>query len=149
MTTPTISIRKAETAELDRIEALLEASGLPSEDVREKPSCFFVGHDDAELVGIGGVEPHGSNGLLRSVVVAEPHRGQGYGTALCDALEGRARANEIETLYLLTTTAATFFRGRGYEVTDRETVPESIRGTTEFADLCPDSATCMRKDLDE
>ncbi|MFC4450135.1 arsenic resistance N-acetyltransferase ArsN2 [Halorussus aquaticus] len=147
MTTPSITVREAESAELNRIEELLESNGLPSQDVREKPSCFFVGREDAEFVGIGGVEPHGSNGLLRSVVVAEPHRGQGYGTALCDALEDRARTSGIETLYLLTTTAAAFFRRRGYEVIDREAVPENVRETTEFADLCPSSATCLRKDL--
>jgi amino-acid N-acetyltransferase len=53
----------------------------------------------------------------------------------------------VETLYLLTTTAAAFFARHGYETVERDTVPARIRGTTEFDDLCPDSAVCMRKRL--
>ena len=95
------------------------------------------------------VEQYGEAGLLRSVVVADPHRGAGYGTALCDALEEHARREGVATLYLLTTTtAAPFFRQRGYEETNREATPEAIRETTEFSELCPTAAACLRKRLD-
>ena len=147
MTNPSITLESADPVDVDRVEALLEANGLPYRDVRTKPKCFFLGYSGADVVGIGGVEVHGSDGLLRSVVVTESNRGQGYGTALCDALEDSARTDGTETLYLLTTTAAPFFRRRGYEEIARENVPSSIRRTTEFADLCPDSATCLRRDL--
>lgn len=70
-----------------------------------------------------------------------------YGTALCDRLEDRASADGVETLYLLTTTAAEFFADRGYVAVERSGAPDAIRGTTEFADLCPSSATCMAKSL--
>ena len=53
----------------------------------------------------------------------------------------------VETLYLLTTTAPEFFGERGYAEVNREEAPEAIRGSTEFADLCPTTATCMRKRL--
>ncbi|QLG29169.1 GNAT family N-acetyltransferase [Halorarum halophilum] len=147
MTDESITLRKADVANLDRVEALLEANDLPSEDVRAKPECFLLAYADAEWIGVGGVEIYGPNGLLRSVVVRESNRGQGYGRTLCDALEDHARANGVETLYLLTTTASEFFRQRGYEEVDRECVPGSVRGTTEFSDLCPSSATCARRDL--
>lgn len=147
MTDASLTVRPVDTVTLDRVEALLEANDLPYRDVRTKPDCFYAAHSGTERIGIGGVETHGSNGLLRSVVVTESNRGKGYGTALCDALEDRARTNGVETLYLLTTTASEFFRRRGYEEVDRETVPSSIRQTTEFADLCPSSAPCFSKDL--
>ncbi|WP_135819946.1 arsenic resistance N-acetyltransferase ArsN2 [Halostella litorea] len=147
MTDPSITLRDADGDDLARVESLLAANGLPSGDVRTKPECFHVARADGALVGVGGVEVHGSNGLLRSVVVPEPHRGQGYGRALCDALEARARDAGVGTLFLLTTTAADFFRRRGYEAVDRDGVPPAIAGTTEFADLCPNAATCMRKRL--
>jgi amino-acid N-acetyltransferase len=54
----------------------------------------------------------------------------------------------VETLYLLTTTAAPFFERYGYGAVAREEVPRPIRDTTEFTDLCPASATCMVKGLD-
>lgn len=148
MTDPSITLRKAETADLDRVEALLKANSLPYEDVRTKPTCFFVAFDETGCIGVGGVEIYGSNGLLRSVVITESSRGQGYGTTLCSALEDYARTNGVATLYLLTTTAAAFFRRNGYVEIDRENVPSSIRRTTEFTDLCPESATCLKKDLD-
>ena len=61
------------------------------------------------VYGTDGVEIYGSEDLLRSVVIMESNRGQGYGAELCDSLEEYARTNGVETLYLLTTTAALFF----------------------------------------
>ncbi|QZP36357.1 arsenic resistance N-acetyltransferase ArsN2 [Halobaculum magnesiiphilum] len=143
----TVLLTEADAADLDRVEALLAANDLPTSDVRTGPGRFYLARDgdgDA-VVGAGGVERYGSDGLLRSVVVERSSRGDGYGTALCAALEDRARRESIETLYLLTTTAAGFFERLGYEPLSREHVPASVRSTTEFADLCPSSATCMRK----
>lgn len=145
--TATLTVRKAELDELDHVETLLEANGLPTQDVRAKPECFFVACDEGTVVGVGGFEHDGSDGLLRSLVIMESARGRGYGTALCAALESRARSDGIEALYLLTTTAASFFRKLGYDKITREEVPASIQGTAEFSELCPDSATCLRKDL--
>jgi amino-acid N-acetyltransferase len=129
------------------VERLLTANDLPAEDVASKPEWFYVARRDGERVGIGGLEVYGTDGLLRSVVVEERVRGEGLGVALCERLESEAAAAGIETLYLLTTTAAEFFAGRGYEATVREDAPATIRDTTEFADLCPSRATCMRKSL--
>lgn len=147
MTDSPVAIREADAGDLDRIEALLEANDLPSRDVRSKPDRFFVASADGEFVGIGGVERYGSAGLLRSVVVEESRRGRGHGSALCDALEEQARAGGVDVLYLLTTTAAGFFRARGYDVIDREDAAPTVRQSAQFTDLCPASATCMRKAL--
>ena len=142
-----ITVRRASRDELGRVEALVDANDLPSRDVRANPEAFFVATAGATVVGIGGVEVHGSAGLLRSVVVTESNRGQGYGSALVDSLEHRARTDGVETLYLLTTTAAPFFRRCGYEAIARENAPPGIRETSQFTDLCPSSATCMQKRL--
>ncbi|WP_458208001.1 arsenic resistance N-acetyltransferase ArsN2 [Haladaptatus sp. NG-SE-30] len=147
MTVPSVTIQKADGENIDRVEAMLEANDLPYQDVRTKPEKFFIAYSDTKCIGSGGVEIYGSNGLLRSVVITASNRGRGFGTALCDALEDYARTNGVVQLYLLTVTAAAFFRQRGYEEVVRENVPSSIKQTTEFTDLCPDSATCMRKNL--
>ncbi|QLD86350.1 GNAT family N-acetyltransferase [Natronomonas halophila] len=143
-----ITLTSADAERMGWLEDLLEASGLPTGDLRTSEGRFFVASVGTERVGGGGLEIYGPDALLRSVVVPESKRGQGYGTALCDALEARAQANGVETLYLLTTTAEAFFDAHGYDVIDRETVPPEIRETGEFTDLCPKSATCMRKALD-
>jgi amino-acid N-acetyltransferase len=151
---PPVTLEPA-AAELDYVERLLTEADLPADDVREKARGFYLGvadggpDDEGEhagrRVGCGGVEAHGDAGLLRSVVVAPELRGEGYGAALCSALEARARAEGVSELYLLTTTAADFFESRGYERVSRAGAPAAIRETTQFAELCPDSAVCMRR----
>lgn len=147
MSTATVSLRAADRAALEYVETLLERNALPAEDVRARPDCFYFAVRDGNRVGVGGLEVNGTAGLLRSVVVEEAYRGQGVGGALVAALEERAADNGVGTLYLLTTTAAPFFAARGYEELDRERVPPAIRETTEFAELCPASATCMHRSL--
>lgn len=142
-----VTLHEAAPDGLAYVESLLDAEGLPTRDLQAKPGCFFVATAGGERVGVGGVEVHGAEGLLRSVVVAEDHRGQGHGTALCDELEAHARTAGIERLYALTTTAAGFFRRRGYDVCDGGSVPVQIRETAEFSELCPSTASCLRKRL--
>jgi len=86
-----------------------------------------------------------SNGLLRSLAVAERHREIGLGASLTTEIETYACACGIETLYLLTTTAETFFLNQGFHVIDRIDVPASIRTTEEFKSICPSIAICMMK----
>lgn len=142
-----LTVRPVRPDELDRVEALLDAAGLPSSDVRAKPECFVLASVDSAVVGVGGIERHGSVGLLRSIAIRDVHRSEGYGTALCRGLERTAGAAGLETLYLLTTTAAPFFRRLGYDEVDREAVPPSIQESTQFTDLCPSSAICMQRSL--
>lgn len=145
MSSATVALRRADESDLAYVEGLLSDAGLPSADVRSSPARFYVGYDGAERIGVGGLERYGADGLLRSVVVERSARGNGYGTAICEALERRARADGVETLYLLTTTAAEFFADRGYEYVERADAPPAIRETAEFDDLCPASAACLRK----
>ena len=140
-----VTLRRADESDLSYVERLLSDAGLPSADVRTSPARFYLGYDGDERVGVGGLEHYGTDGLLRSVVVERSARGNGYGTALCEGLERRARADGVETLYLLTTTAAEFFAERGYEEIERSAAPSEIRETAEFDDLCPASAACLRK----
>jgi amino-acid N-acetyltransferase len=142
-----ITVRRAEGTALDDVERLLSAADLPTADLRDEAGRFYVATAGGDLVGAGGLEVHGSAGLLRSVVVEPGARGEGYGTAICDELEARAREAGVDELYLLTATAREFFADRGYRGLDREEAPAAIRSTTEFAELCPESAACMVRDL--
>ena len=147
MNTANVTLRRADEETLGYVEDLLMRNDLPAEDVRENPGTFYVARTGDERVGAGGIEQYGADGLLRSVVVEESARGEGVGTELCATLEAVAREAGVERLYLLTTTAAGFFAGRGYAEIEREAAPERVRDTTEFAALCPASATCLRKSL--
>lgn len=143
-----VSLRRAEPPDRAYVEGRLDGCGLPVEDLDAALDCLYVCEDGDERIGAGGLEQYGEVALLRSVVVDEAVRNEGYGTAICTALLDRASEAGVEEVYLLTTTAAAFFADLGFERTDREAAPESIRETTQFSDLCPDSAACLGYRLD-
>ena len=142
-----LTLRQVDASALEYVERILVRNDLPSQDVRSKPDCFYIGYAGGERVGIGGFERYGTEGLLRSVVVEESNRNEGLGIALCEALEAHASAAGIDTLYLLTTTVAEFFTDRGYREISRGRAPDPIQQTAEFQFLCPETAVCMRKSI--
>jgi amino-acid N-acetyltransferase len=147
MSRRSVTLQQADTSHVSYIETVLERNKLPSQDIHSKLDCFYLGYEDAARVGLGGIEVYGSDGLLRSVVIEHSVRGDGFGTALCDALEEQASADGVETLYLLTTTAIEFFADRGYVEIERTAAPPTIQQTIEFEDLCPTTASCLQTSL--
>ena len=141
-------IQPATAEDLETIRQLLRIVELPHDDLTPAHlSHFLVARDGGDVLGTVGLEPVGDGALLRSLAVAPAHRDEGIGGRLVDAIERRARQWEVQTLYLLTTTAADYFRRRGYQTMDRDALPEAVQQTEEAAQLCPASATCMWKDL--
>lgn len=128
--------------------ALLQSAALPVADLTEAHlGKFFYAGSVAEPDGIIGLELYGTEALLRSLVVAAALRSTGLGGALLDHAESHARRVGVKSIYLLTTTAESFFSRRGYALTRRDDAPASIRTTREFADICPASSTFMVKQL--
>jgi amino-acid N-acetyltransferase len=135
-------------AEAD-VRRLLAAAQLPVADLSAAHLAHFFGCGPQDHPqGVGGVELHGSDALLRSLAVDETLRGRGCGKALVATLEHHAREQGARRIYLLTTTAARFFEGLGYRAVARDAAPERIRATPEFSTLCPASAVFMTKYLD-
>lgn len=146
---PETPIRKAEKQDLQTIVRLLNAVELPTDDVRELgPAAFLVAVTDVGIVGAVGVELYEGVALLRSLAVGEAARGTGLGTRLTEAAEAQARKHGADAVYLLTTTAAPFFRARGYRDIPREAAPAPITQTREYAELCPASAELLEKRLE-
>ncbi|MBU8975882.1 GNAT family N-acetyltransferase [Lysobacter sp. MMG2] len=132
-----------------RVRALLVEAALPVEDLDQSNVHFMVAVDDDATIGAIGLEVFGPVGLLRSLVVRPEARGDGTGGRLVDALESFARTNRVSQLVLLTQTAAAFFAHRGYAVIDRAAAPAEVQRSAEFRSLCPASATCMIKVLEQ
>ena len=128
--------------------ALLEAEGLPACDLTEShlEHFFFTGTDGAPSALVGLVI-HGEDGLLRSLVVSSGARTQGLGAALVRHAEEYAASRQVRALYLLTTTAESYFEHRGYRRLERAQAPPAIQSTREFASLCPASSAFMIKRL--
>ena len=137
------TIRRARPDDLARIEHLLAASALPLDGVSEALNGFSVAEENGSIVGVVAVENCGDYGLLRSAAVESSARNHGIGRRLVEQAIENARANRTKSLYLLTTTAEKYFPLFGFETVTRESVPDSIRGTVEFREACPASATVM------
>jgi amino-acid N-acetyltransferase len=150
--TPTLmpTIRRATTDDAPAVEALLTASHLPLDGVREALGCFVVAHDSGRLVGVAGIEECGVRGehaLLRSVAVDPAWRGRGLGRTLVSRAIALAESRGAKALYLLTTTAEHYFPSFGFTPTSRDAVPDDVRDTAEFQGACPASATVMVREI--
>ena len=134
--------------DLDRVQTLLATAQLPIQDLTAAHcrDFFFTGPPDAPT-GLVGLELFGDVALLRSLVVTPAGRNAGAGTALVRHAEGYARSRGVRALYLLTTTAETFFAKRGYAHAPRDTAPPAIKATQEFSGICPASSAFMSKQL--
>jgi N-acetylglutamate synthase-like GNAT family acetyltransferase len=134
--------------ERDGLAAALQGVGLPTDDVAD-PNRLFWRFETAEMqpVGFGGLEILKEDALLRSIVTLPPVRHRGIGAAIVALLEEEARRHRCDALWLLTTSAKSFFDRLGFAACDRAVVPEAVRSTRQFAALCPDSAVVMMKRL--
>ena len=142
-----IDVEAATPEDLAAIRALLAGNALPVEDLAQSPATFLVARIDGTLAGVVGLEAFGASALLRSLCVAGDHRNRGIARSLCAAIESVARGQGVRDVYLLTTTAGPFFERQGFTVAARDIAPPDIRATAEFRDLCPSTATFMRKAL--
>ena len=108
--------------------ALLKKNNLPTEDLDPGKQIFVV-EDGNKVVATVAVEYNYSDALLRSLSVSEEKRKSGIGAELVTFIEDYVQKQGVETIYLLTTTAADFFQKRGYQVIDRNSVPRFIQNT--------------------
>jgi amino-acid N-acetyltransferase len=136
-------VRAAAPTDLGAVEALLTASGLPLDGVREALPAFVVAESGTDLVGVAGLEVCCDNALLRSVAVRPDWRSHGVGRALVTRVISDAESRGIRALYLLTTTADRYFPTFGFRTITRDEVPADVRETAEFREACPASATVM------
>jgi amino-acid N-acetyltransferase len=130
------------------VKRLLSDAELPTADLSPGHMEHFFGCGAPEHVrGVIGLELYGPVALLRSLAVESSVRGRGVGKRLVAHAEDYARECGVGAIFLLTTTAESFFRRLGYERIARDTVPEAIKKTREYAGICPASSAVMSKRL--
>ena len=135
----------ARAHDLPEALALLRRAELPTEGVVDQFGNYVVVRAEGHLVGLAGIEVHGRDGLLRSVVVDPDYRGEGAGTALVDGALALARHMGLAHVYLLTITARDYFTRHGFADCPREQAPDAIRESWEFRAGCPDTSACLRR----
>jgi amino-acid N-acetyltransferase len=140
-------VEHASSRDLVPIRGLLEAAGLPTNDLESARPEFVVIREEGRVIAAGALQRFRSSALLRSVVVAADRRRSGLRRAIVGELERSARAAQVGQLVLLTQTAQEFFARQGYRVIERGNAPQDMQGSEESGSLCPSSAACMAKML--
>lgn len=142
-------LRDIEISPDDRdFRSALADAGLPIDDLAESNRTFFAYHTlDGERVGYGGIELHGDDVLVRSIIVTPDARNAGLGTNIVPILLLRAFEAGARQAFLLTTSAAPFFAKLGFKEVDRANAPPTILSTRQAAGLCPASAHLMSRKL--
>jgi amino-acid N-acetyltransferase len=140
----TLSIRPATIDDLESAERLLTESDLPVDGLDQQfGEALCVAEHDGQMMGVGGIEVYGPNGLLRSVAVASDQQGECIGEALVRDRLAWAEGRGLSRVFLLTTTASGYFERFGFRSVDRDAVPPDIKESPEFSSICPESATAM------
>jgi len=142
-----MEVEPATARDLPEIVGLLTAAGLTLDGAAAAFETGVLARDSGRVVAVAAVEPFGSDGLLRSVAVAQDRRGEGFGRAIVEATERLARDLGIAELYLLTETAAIWFPRLGYTRIDRSDVPSRVQASVEFAMACSETAVAMRRTM--
>ena len=120
---------------------LLRASKLPLDGFDAPHVTALVARDDGgAIVGSAAIEVYREAALLRSVAVADSHRGRGLGQELTRAALALARERGLGAVYLLTETAAAFFPKFGFTPVSRDAIPADVKTSVEFTTTCPASA---------
>jgi len=140
-------IERATSSDVDDVLRLLEQNHLPLDGLRAHLATTLVARDNDRIVGSAALELYSEGALLRSVAVAPHLQGQGLGHHLTNAAIDLAHDLRAPAIYLLTTTAESYFPKFGFERIARSDVPSSVQASVEFTSACPSSATVMRKSL--
>lgn len=142
-------INKAKQEDLNGLRSLLEENNLPTLDLALEAMKFYVGTIDEEIVASIGLETYKNLGLLRSLAVSSDFKNQRIGDRMVRELFRICSREGIDELYLLTETAEKYFERYGFNKTDRIKVPELIRQTQEFKEICPVSAVIMSRKIEK
>ncbi len=142
-----MKLRLCKKSDLTQIKSLLKSEGLPSEDINEHLKNIIIVEEKGVILGFGAMEKYNKVGLFRSLVVTKKRRSEKIGSTIYQHIEDLSKLMKMENLYLLTETASEYFKKLGFIEITREEVPGEIKNTKQFSNLCPASATVMKKTI--
>lgn len=143
-----IDLRRSQQKDRDAIRALLSEARLPAESVDTSSTAFYIAEQEGRVVGMAGFEFYGNDALLRSVAVPPELQRKGIGALIVDLMLEEAAKSKVENVVLLTETAKEFFLKKGFSAVERSTITnEQMKNSSEFAQVCPQSAVCMAMQL--
>jgi amino-acid N-acetyltransferase len=151
MTSTDVVVRRARIADVPEILALISPLveqnillGKQLVQLYESVQEFVVAVLDGAVVGCGALHPLWADlGEVRTIAVADAHRGQGIGRAIFDQLEAHAIDLGLSRLFCLTF-EVDFFSSRGFAEVPETVVEPPVfdemarsvdEGVAEFLDL--------------
>ena len=135
------------TWERDGLKAALARAGLAADDVAHDGPLFWRFERDDVPVGFAGIEVHGTDAVLRSLITLPPVREQGVGGAMIDKMEVEARARGASAIYLLTRDFVAFFARLGYAPCGRDHLPPAVAAAGPFVQASLADGTPMVKQV--
>jgi L-amino acid N-acyltransferase YncA len=140
-----VTIAPATPGDLPAILDLVNAVHLPPEGIAAAMDYFWAAREAGDLVGTIGFEVYDDLALLRSLAVTSARQHTGLGSALTTTALSYLTTRQFRAVYLLTTTAESFFARYDFHPVARTAVPASVQHSVEFQSLCPATATCMAR----
>lgn len=142
-------INYIENKDRQGLRSLLETENLCFNDISAIGVQIFEVKSTENIVGYFGYELYGTYALFRSMVVVPDYRKKGFGTIVWNEARKMLINEKVEDVFLLTNTAAPFFKNQGFAVVPRSSAPKDIASTTEFIEFCPGDSVCMMINLTE
>ena len=130
-------------SDLSKITDLLQVCGLPADDCADCIDEFIGCYDVDRLIAVGAIQTAGNYGQLRSLAVSPDFRARGLARRIVERLVDDASQKGLTRLYLLTETAAEFFKTAGFSVCPRDSAPLEVQQLKQFSSICPASADCL------
>lgn len=121
-------IRSAEVKDVKKLISFLQKASLGTEGVEESIEYFLLLEDEqGSIHATLGIEPLGSVGLLRSLVMTESATEKDL-LMIFDQMLKLSREKQLQRLYLATNkeTSLPFFSMLGFEKEDKEYLPEEL-----------------------
>ena|SRR6185503_19582916 len=146
-TTSQVTIDRYSPEDQPGVLRLLTDSGLPTDGLVGHLGTAVVARVGDRVVASAALEIYSDGALLRSVAVEETLRGSGLGQRIVRAALDLAHQHGTTSVYLLTTTAESFFPRFGFERITRADVPMGVRTSVEFQSACPASAAVFAKNI--
>ncbi|UII55757.1 hypothetical protein LS684_19365 [Cytobacillus spongiae] len=124
-----VIIRCGKVEDLSRLVAFLEKAGLGTDGVKDVIDYFLLMEDDhGELKATVGIEPLGSCGLLRSLVMT-PKASESDLLILLEQMLLLARDKSLQSVYLATNKQASlhFFETMGFVEEEKSGLPTELQ----------------------
>lgn len=142
-----LEVNHIELNDRKALRSLLEIENLCFNDISNVGVYIFEVRLKQHIIGYFGYEIFGNTALFRSMVIIPEYRKKGYGILMWNEALKKMRVEKIAIVYLLTNSAAPFFKRLGFEEVARSSAPPDIASTSEFIEFCPSDSVCMKINL--